>query len=317
MGLEQVGRSVDRVIDEVQTVIVGKREVVQKALIALLASGHLLIEDVPGVGKTMLARAIARSIDCSFKRIQFTPDLLPSDITGTSVYNQKTGEFVFKPGPVFASVVLADEINRATPKTQSSLLECMEEFQVSVDGVTHALPSPFFVIATENNIEHQGTYPLPEAQLDRFMMRLSIGYPSIESEASILLTHGVASTLDDISPVTDARGVSDLTLMAREVHVARALQRYIVSVSDATRNHPDLYLGASPRASIMLLRAARAFAASEGRDYVIPDDVKALVVPVMAHRIIPAPDAAMQGRHQAAILSDILREVPIPVRDRT
>ncbi len=314
---ERFATAFKAIADNVEKVIQGKEDEVRLALVCLVAEGHLLIEDVPGVGKTMLAKSMARSIDCSFRRIQFTPDLLPTDVTGVNVYNQERGDFEFKPGAIFANIVLGDEINRASPKTQSALLESMEERQVTVDTVTYQLGMPFMVIATQNPIEHEGTYPLPEAQLDRFMMRLSIGYPSIESEASILLTHGVASTLDDISPVTDARGVSDLTLMAREVHVARALQRYIVSVSDATRNHPDLYLGASPRASIMLLRAARAFAASEGRDYVIPDDVKALVVPVMAHRIIPAPDAAMQGRHQAAILSDILREVPIPVRDRT
>jgi len=314
---ERFATSFKAIADNVEKVIQGKEDEVRLALVCLVAEGHLLIEDVPGVGKTMLAKSMARSIDCSFRRIQFTPDLLPTDVTGVNVYNQERGDFEFKPGAIFANIVLGDEINRASPKTQSALLESMEERQVTVDTVTYQLGMPFMVIATQNPIEHEGTYPLPEAQLDRFMMRLSIGYPSIESEASILLTHGVASTLDDISPVTDARGVSDLTLMAREVHVARALQRYIVSVSDATRNHPDLYLGASPRASIMLLRAARAFAASEGRDYVIPDDVKALVVPVMAHRIIPAPDAAMQGRHQAAILSDILREVPIPIRDRT
>jgi len=314
---ERFATAFKAIADNVEKVIQGKEDEVRLALVCLVAEGHLLIEDVPGVGKTMLAKSMARSIDCSFRRIQFTPDLLPTDVTGVNVYNQERGDFEFKPGAIFANIVLGDEINRASPKTQSALLESMEERQVTVDTVTYQLGMPFMVIATQNPIEHAGTYPLPEAQLDRFMMRLSIGYPSIESEASILLTHGVASTLDDISPVTDARGVSDLTLMAREVHVARALQRYIVSVSDATRNHPDLYLGASPRASIMLLRAARAFAASEGRDYVIPDDVKALVVPVMAHRIIPAPDAAMQGRHQAAILSDILREVPIPVRDRT
>jgi len=267
---ERFATAFKAIADNVEKVIQGKEDEVRLALVCLVAEGHLLIEDVPGVGKTMLAKSMARSIDCSFRRIQFTPDLLPTDVTGVNVYNQERGDFEFKPGAIFANIVLGDEINRASPKTQSALLESMEERQVTVDTVTYQLGMPFMVIATQNPIEHEGTYPLPEAQLDRFMMRLSIGYPSIESEASILLTHGVASTLDDISPVTDARGVSDLTLMAREVHVARALQRYIVSVSDATRNHPDLYLGASPRASIMLLRAARAFAASEGRDDVIP-----------------------------------------------
>ena len=234
---------------------------------------------MPGVGKTMLAKSIARSIDCSFRRIQFTPDLLPTDVTGVNVYNQERGDFEFKPGAVFANIVLADEINRASPKTQSALLESMEERQVTVDTVTYHLGTPFMVIATQNPIEHEGTYPLPEAQLDRFMMRLSIGYPSIEAEAGILATHGVASTLEDIEPVTDAPGVGALVAQVREVHVADTLRRYIVSLADASRRHPELYLGASPRASIMLLRASRALAASEGRDYVIPDDVKALAGP--------------------------------------
>jgi MoxR-like ATPase len=313
---ERFARSFSTVVDNVERVIQGKDREVRLALACLIAEGHLLIEDVPGVGKTMLAKAIARSIDCSFRRIQFTPDLLPTDVTGVNVYNQERGDFEFKPGAIFANIVLGDEINRASPKTQSSLLECMEEHQVTMDGVTYHLGMPFMVIATQNPIEHEGTYPLPEAQLDRFMMRLSLGYPSMESEATILGTHGIASTLDDISPVTDARGVSEMVLMAREVHVAKALQRYIVLFSEATRRHPDLYLGASPRASIALLRASRAVAASEGRDYVVPDDVKALVIPVMAHRIIVSADAAMGGRTPTAILTDILQEVPVPVRDR-
>src|SRR5437867_4535141 len=237
------------IADNVKQVIQGKDQEVRLALVCLVAEGHLLIEDVPGVGKTMLAKSVARSIDCSFRRIQFTPDLLPTDVTGVNVYNQERGDFEFKPGAVFANVVLADEINRASPKTQSALLESMEERQVTVDTVTYQLGSPFMVIATQNPIEHEGTYPLPEAQLDRFMMRLSIGYPNAESETSILATHGVSSTLDDIQPVTDALGISQMVLMAREVHVAPALQRYIVGIAEASRKHPELYLGASPRAS--------------------------------------------------------------------
>jgi MoxR-like ATPase len=313
---ERFASSFRQISDNVNRVIQGKEDAVRLALVCLIAEGHLLIEDVPGVGKTMLAKSVARSIDCSFRRIQFTPDLLPTDVTGVNVYNQERGDFEFKPGAIFANIVLGDEINRASPKTQSALLESMEEHQVTMDGVTYHLGRPFMVIATQNPIEHEGTYPLPEAQLDRFMMRLSIGYPSADFEATILTTHGVASTLDEISAVTDARGVSDLIMMTREVHVARALQRYIVALADATRNHPDVYLGASPRASIMLLRAARAMAASEGRDYVIPDDVKALVGPVMGHRVIMAADAAMAGRNTAEVLTGLLDQVPVPVRDR-
>jgi MoxR-like ATPase len=297
---ERFASSFSRIADNVRQVIQGKEQEVRLALVCLIGEGHLLIEDVPGVGKTMLAKSMARSIDCSFRRIQFTPDLLPMDVTGVNVYNQERGDFEFKPGAIFANIVLGDEINRASPKTQSALLESMEERQVTVDGVTYHLGIPFMVIATQNPIEHEGTYPLPEAQLDRFMMRLSIGYPSTESEHSILATHGVASTLDDIEPVTDAQGISEMVLMAREVHVAPAIQRYIVAMADATRRHPDVYLGASPRASIMLLRAARSLAASDGRDYVIPDDVKGLVVPVLAHRI----------------LEELLQQVPVPIRDR-
>ncbi len=306
-----------RIADNVKQVIQGKEHEVKLALVCLVAEGHLLIEDVPGVGKTMLAKSIARSIDCSFRRIQFTPDLLPTDVTGVNVFNQESGDFEFKPGAIFANIVLGDEINRASPKTQSALLESMEEHQVTMDGVSYHLGMPFMVIATQNPIEHEGTYPLPEAQLDRFMMRLSLGYPNADAEAGILLTHGVASTLEDIEPVTDARGLSDMLLMAREVHVAKALQRYIVALAEATRAHSDIYLGASPRASIMLLRASRAMAATEGRDYVIPDDVKSLVVPVMAHRLLVTADAAMGGQTPTTLLADIMGQVPIPVRDRT
>ncbi|HEX9122570.1 MAG TPA: MoxR family ATPase [Actinomycetota bacterium] len=297
----------------VEKVVQGKHREIRLALGTLVAEGHALIEDVPGVGKTMLAKAIARSIDCSFRRIQFTPDLLPTDITGVNVFNQERGDFEFKPGAIFANIVLGDEINRASPKTQSALLECMEERQVTIDTETYQLGQPFMVIATQNPIEHEGTYPLPEAQLDRFMMRIAIGYPSTEVEAEILATHGVRSTLTDIGPVTDALGVRDMIEQARRVHVSPPVRRYIVDLAEATRNHPDVYLGASPRASIMLLRASRAIAAAEERDYVIPDDVKGLTVPVLAHRVIVTADAVMGGRTTGAILEELLQEVPVPV----
>jgi MoxR-like ATPase len=301
----------------VEKVIRGKHDEVRLALVAMVAEGHLLIEDVPGVGKTMLAKAMARSIDCSFHRIQFTPDLLPTDVTGVNVFNQERGDFEFKPGAVFSNIVLADEINRGSPKTQSALLECMEERQVTIDGFTHALATPFMVIATQNPIEHEGTYPLPEAQLDRFMMRISIGYPNADDEVDILETYATASPLEGIEPVTDAVGVTEMMSIAKQVHAAPSIKRYIISLSEATRVHQDLYLGASPRASIMLLRASRAMALALGRDYVVPDDVKALAPPVMAHRVIPTSDAAMNGRTVDSILEQVLWEVPVPVTDRT
>src|SRR5438034_4199439 len=299
---ERFASSFSHVADNIRQVIQGKEQEVRLALVCLVAEGHLLIEDVPGVGKTMLAKSMARSIDCSFRRIQFTPDLLPMDVTGVNVYNQERGDFEFKPGAIFANIVLGDEINRASPKTQSALLESMEEHQVTMDGVTYHLGIPFMVIATQNPIEHEGTYPLPEAQLDRFMMRLSIGYPRADAEAAILSTHGVASTLEDIDPVTDAQGISEMIMMTREVHVASALLGYIVRLAEATRDHPDVYLGASPRASIMLLRASRALAAVDGPDYVTPDDVKALALPLLAHRIQLSAAAATAARTAAALL---------------
>jgi MoxR-like ATPase len=303
-----------RTVEEnVEKVVQGKRKEIRLALAALVAEGHVLIEDVPGVGKTMLAKAIARSIDCSFRRIQFTPDLLPTDVTGVNVFNQERGDFEFKPGAIFANIVLGDEINRASPKTQSALLECMEERQVTIDTETYQLGSPFMVIATQNPIEHEGTYPLPEAQLDRFMMRIAIGYPSGDVEAEILATHGVHSTLDDIGPVSDATTVHEMIQDARGVHVSPSVRRYIVDLVEATRRHPDVYLGASPRASIMLLRAARAIAACEERDYVIPDDVKALALPVLAHRVIVTADAVMGGRSPGAVLEELVGEVAVPV----
>ncbi len=297
----------------IERVIQGKSHEIRLTLVALIAEGHLLIEDVPGVGKTMLAKAMARSVDCSFRRIQFTPDLLPTDITGVNVYNQERGDFEFKPGAIFANIVLGDEINRASPKTQSALLESMEERQVTVDAVSYQLGVPFMVVATQNPIEHEGTYPLPEAQLDRFMMRLVIGYPEPEAEAEILATHGTQSTLEDIGPVTDASGAARMIGVARGVYVAESLRRYIVDIAEATRRHPDVYLGASPRAAIMLLRATRALAASDGRDYAIPDDIKSLAVPVLAHRLIVSADAAMSGRNAETVLAETLAEVPVPV----
>jgi MoxR-like ATPase len=299
----------------VEQVVRGKHKEIRLALTTMIAEGHLLIEDVPGVGKTMLAKAIARSVDCSFRRIQFTPDLLPTDITGVNVFNQEQRDFEFKPGAVFANIVLGDEINRASPKTQSALLECMEERQVTVDTETHPLGTPFMVIATQNPIEHEGTYPLPEAQLDRFMLRLSIGYPSPEVEAEILATHSAGAPLGDIGAVTDAPGVAEMIMQAREVHVAPTLRRYIVDLIEATRHHGDIYLGASPRAALMILRAARAMAAADERDFVIPDDVKALAIPALAHRIIVTADAVMSGRGAEVILQEILADVTVPVAE--
>ena len=299
----------------VETVVRGKHAEIRLALVGLIGEGHLLIEDVPGVGKTMLAKAIARSIDCSFRRIQFTPDLLPTDITGVNVFNQEQRDFEFKPGAIFANIVLGDEINRASPKTQSALLECMEERQVTVDTETHPLGTPFMVIATQNPIEHEGTYPLPEAQLDRFMLRLSIGYPSADIEAEILATHGATQPLDAISAVADARGVAEMIELAHRVHVAPAIRRYIVALVEATRNHSDVYLGASPRASIMVLRASRALAAADERDYVVPDDVKALAVPALAHRIIVSADAVMAGRSPETVIRELLDEVVVPLEE--
>jgi MoxR-like ATPase len=301
--------------ENVERVVRGKQAEIRLALVSMVAEGHLLIEDVPGVGKTMLAKAIARSIDCSFRRIQFTPDLLPTDITGINVFNQEQRDFEFKPGAIFANIVLGDEINRASPKTQSALLECMEERQVTIDTETHPLGTPFMVIATQNPVEHEGTYPLPEAQLDRFMLRLSIGYPPSDIEEEILSSHTSSEPLTEIGPVTDARGVADMIEMAKGVHVAPAIRRYIVDVVAATRNHPDVYLGASPRAGIMILRAARAFAAADERDYVIPDDVKALAVPALGHRIIVTADAVMTGRSVSVVLDEILGDVPVPVAE--
>jgi MoxR-like ATPase len=309
-------QSFERIASNIDQTIQGKGEIVRLALIALLAEGHLLLEDVPGVGKTMLAKSLAKSLGCSWQRIQFTPDLLPSDVTGVNIWNDSESAFDFRPGAIFANIVLGDEINRASPKTQSALLECMEERQVTLDGTTRYLEEPFMVIATQNPIEHEGTYPLPESQLDRFMMRLSMGYPNRSSELEILDTHGSRSLLDELQPVTDALEVAGLVGMARQVYVAASLKSYIVDITEASRIHPDVFLGASPRASLFLLRAARASASSQARDYVIPDDIKNLVIPVLAHRVLLSPEAQMRGASAEEVLGSLLNQVPIPARER-
>ncbi len=303
-----------RISAAVESVIDGKSNAVRLTLAVLLAEGHLLIEDVPGVGKTMLAKALARSIDCTVRRIQFTPDLLPSDVTGVSAFNQERREFEFKPGPVFANIVVGDEINRASPKTQSALLESMEEGQVTVDGTTFPLESPFMVIATQNPVEMEGTYPLPEAQRDRFTARISIGYPTAAAELEMIDTHGSASPLDDVKPVAHANDVRDLAAAVRGVMVSDLLKQYVITLVNATRSHEDLRLGASPRATLHLLRASRAWAALDGRDYVIPDDVQALAVPVLAHRLLPTPEAVVAGQLPEQVLAGVVARLPLPAR---
>jgi len=303
----------DVLLRNVEQVIQGKRDQVRLALVCLFAEGHLLIEDVPGVGKTSLAKALARSIAATAHRIQFTPDLLPSDVVGVSVWNRATNEFEFRPGAVFAHVVLADEINRASPKTQSALLESMEEHQVTVDSRTYALPRPFLVIATQNPIELEGTYPLPEAQLDRFLMRLPMGYPSRDAEVAILETQGAAHVaVDQLEPVASAADVAAAADAIVSVHVATALQAYIVDLAEATRRHPDLVLGVSPRGALALQRAARALAASMGRDYVIPDDIKTLASAVLEHRVLLGPEAELRGVTTADVVHTAVASVPVP-----
>ncbi len=305
------------IVENVEKVIIGKRAEVELALIALICKGHALIEDVPGVGKTMLAKSIARSLGCVFKRIQFTPDLLPSDITGVSIYNQKTGDFEFREGPIIAQVVLADEINRATPKTQSALLEVMEERQITVDGVTHVVPEPFLVMATQNPIEYEGTFPLPEAQLDRFILRITLGYPSTEEELSIIEQQQIAHPIDGLEQVVDVPQVLELQKAAREVYVDTLIRQYIVNLAHATRSHETTYLGASPRGSLGLIRAAQALALIDGRDYVLPDDAKRLAEPVLAHRIIVSPAARMRDASGRSVVQELLERVPVPgVRPR-
>ena len=311
-GTVTTARIARRIIDNVATVIVGKTPVIEQALAALVARGHLLVEDVPGVGKTMLAKSLAMSIGCSFKRIQFTPDLLPSDVSGISIYNQQSGEFLFRPGPIISQVVLADEINRATPKTQSALLEAMEELQVTVDGVTHILEQPFIVMATQNPIEYEGTFPLPEAQLDRFLMRISVGYPGFEEEMSVIEQQEQVHPIESLKAVATPADVEAMQGAARDVFVDPTVRQYIVRLVEATRTHRDVALGASPRASLGLFRAARGTALVQDRDYVIPDDIKDLAPAVIAHRLILSSSARMRGVRSTDVVQDLLSQVAVP-----
>jgi MoxR-like ATPase len=301
-----------RIIENVSRVIVGKTHVIEQALATLIAQGHILVEDVPGVGKTMLAKSLAISVGCSFKRIQFTPDLLPSDVTGISIYNQSKGEFEFREGPVMAQVVLADEINRATPKTQSALLEAMEESQVTVDGITHHLESPFLVMATQNPIEYEGTFPLPEAQLDRFLVRVSLGYPDFTEEMAIIEHQERVHPIESLGPVATPEEVISTQEAAKSIYVDQLVRQYIVSLVEATRSHREVSLGASPRASLGLFRTARALALVRDRDYVIPDDVKLLAPAVIAHRLVLSPSARMRGVQSIDVVNDLLSNVPVP-----
>jgi MoxR-like ATPase len=310
--IEAFSKRFDLIATNVEKVIQGKRDVVELVLLALVAEGHVLVEDVPGVGKTQLAKSVARSIDSEFQRVQFTPDLLPSDVTGVSVWDRNRNEFEFKPGPIFANIVVGDEINRASPKTQSALLEAMEERQVTSDGVTRALPLPFMVMATQNPLEHEGTYPLPESQLDRFMMRVVIGYPSRQKELEILDTHGVRSTFLDLEPVVSVEEIEELVVVAREVTVSSSVKTYIIDLVDGTRQHPDVLLGASPRSALFLQRLSRARAASQGREYVTPDDIKLLAHPVLEHRMGLRPEAQMRGETLPDVIEDLMGRLRVP-----
>ena len=315
-GTQSATLLAQEIVKNVSKVIVGKKQVIEQALSAVIAQGHILIEDVPGVGKTMLAKSLSASIGCSFKRIQFTPDLLPSDIVGVSIYNQRTGEFLFRPGPVMAQIVLVDEINRATPKTQSALLEAMEELQVSVDGDSRTLDRPFIVIATQNPIEYEGTFPLPEAQLDRFLIRISLGYPSFAEEMAVIEQQEQIHPIDVLQPVATPKDIINLQEAGKNIYVDNSVREYVVSLIDATRNHEDVSLGASPRASLGMFRAVRGIAILRDRDYVIPDDVKELAYAVLAHRLILSPSARMKGLHARQVISSLLESVPIPGTNR-
>jgi MoxR-like ATPase len=310
--IRRFGEHFDTIVANIERVVRGKHDVIRLVVGAMVSGGHALIEDVPGVGKTLLAKSLARSVDCPYQRIQFTPDLLPSDVTGVSIWDRDRNEFVFKPGPVFASVVLGDEINRASPKTQAALLEAMEERQVTIDGVTRRIDGPFMVIATQNPIEHEGTYPLPESQLDRFMFRVTVGYPAPADELDMLSTHGIVSGFDELTPVVHAADVVELIDIASRVHVSPAVQQYIVDLATATREHPEIVLGASPRAALFLQRAARTYAAAAGRDFAAPDDVKALLDPVLSHRLILSSDARTSGGSIPAVLADVANRVAVP-----
>ncbi len=302
----------DTLIENIGKVIVGKNETVKLALVALISGGHVLIEDVPGVGKTMLVRSIATSTGCDYRRMQFTPDLLPSDVTGASVFNQKTGDFEFRPGPIMAQIVLADEINRATPKTQSALLEAMGEQQVTVEGTTRRLPSPFMVLATQNPIEYEGTFPLPEAQLDRFFMRISLGYPDSEQEVAIMERREHIDPIDELQPVCTPEDITSLQARANDVYIDTLVKQYIVELANATREHPEAALGASPRASISLMKGGKALAMLQNRDYVIPDDIKYIATATLAHRVLLTPSARMREVTQETVVADVLNQVSVP-----
>ena len=308
---------IDRVLENMKSVMVAKPEVLELALVAMLCERHILIEDVPGIGKTTLAKTLAHSLGCSFRRIQCTPDLLPSDITGIHFFNQKSCEFEFRPGPVIANIVLVDEINRATPRTQSSLLECMEERQVTVDGVTMPLPQPFMVIATQNPVELQGTFPLPEAQLDRFLLKLVIGYPNIEDEDVMLLRFERSNPLEQLSAVTSASEIMDIRRQVQEIYVESSVRRYILEVVRKTRTNPSIALGGSPRASLSLYRASQALALIQGRDFVLPDDVKRLAVPVLGHRLILSTEAYLHNTSKEELIADILSTLPVPAEEQS
>jgi MoxR-like ATPase len=310
-----VTQFVDRILGNMNSVMVARPEVLELALISVLCQGHMLIEDVPGIGKTTLAKTLTQSLGCSFGRIQCTPDLLPSDITGIHFFNQKTCEFEFRPGPVMVNIILVDEINRATPRTQSSLLECMQERQVTVDGVTMPLPQPFIVIATQNPVELQGTFPLPEAQLDRFLLKLVLGYPDLEDEDTILLRFEQSNPLEQLSAVTSASELLDIGRQAREIYVEPSVRRYILEIITLTRTHPSITLGGSPRASLALYRASQALAIIKGRDFVIPDDVKRLAVPVLGHRLILSTDAYLHNTSKEKLIDDILSSIPVPAEE--
>ncbi len=311
-AIEEAQQLAEKIIQNVEKVLVGKTEAVRLAVIALISQGHLLIEDAPGVGKTMLARSLAKSINCSFKRIQFTPDMLPGDVTGVSVYNQKIADFEFRPGPLTAQVVLADEINRATPKVQSALLEAMEERQITVDGVTRKMPSPFHVLATQNPIEYEGTFPLPEAQLDRFLLRINIGYPSPTEEIAIIENQQYIHPIEQIDHVVDAADIIKLQETVKKIYVDDLVKKYIVSLVEATRHHPSIYLGSSPRGSLAIFRTAQARALLNGRDYVLPDDIKALAEPALAHRSLMSSSGQSQGKDGRASIAEILETIPVP-----
>lgn len=313
MEVKSVGASATKLVDNIEKVIKGKRPVVELAVTALLCQGHLLIEDVPGVGKTMLAKSIAKSVDGTFKRIQFTPDLLPSDITGTSLYNQKTGDFEFQPGPVFGNIVLADEINRTTPRTQSALLEAMDERQVTIDGITRDMPKPFFVIATQNPVEYHGTYPLPEGQLDRFLMSINLGYPEASDEKAVVLSQRTSHPIDSLKPVMHADDIIKAQTAVKKVRIDETLIDYALKITEATRHSDDFVLGASPRGTLSLVHTAQGFAAVQGRDYVLPDDIKAVAMAVLAHRVFVKPRLRTGEAPARKIIARILDEVPVPV----